>query len=203
MGWGLGGVSREPGSCRSRAPPGPGGHCPSGGRGVGSQARAWAGAAGGTARAAPARGEDAFPVPAGAASPFPPTISGGGGGGSVNLTVAMATPASRQLLAALGRRALPCQGLGGTGKDGAGILGGQPGVRGQKLGQGWLADVRDGYPGHARGCSPRFRPLRSAVWAAARRGAWARGQRSKVRGQKGNPTLTSASSPILFRLPGH
>ena len=164
MGWGLGGVSREPGFCRSRAPPGPGGHCPSGGRGVGSQARAWAGAAGGTARAAPARGEDAFPVPAGAASPFPPTISGG----SVNLTVAMATPASRQLLAALGRRALPCQGLRGTGKDGAGISGGQHGVRGQKLGQGWPSDVRDVRPGHARGCSPRFRPLRSAVLAEER-----------------------------------
>lgn len=42
MGWGLGGVPSRLGFCYSRAPPGPGGRCPSGGQGVVSQAGAWA-----------------------------------------------------------------------------------------------------------------------------------------------------------------
>lgn len=138
MGWGLGGVSRQAGSCCSSARPP---HqawrpLPLGGPGCGqpSQGLGWArpgqqSLLGPGCAATLARGEDAFPLPSGAASPFPPTISGSG---SVNLTVAMATPASRQLLAASGRRALPCQGLGGAGKEGAGILGGQPGVRGRE-----------------------------------------------------------------------
>lgn len=81
MGWGLGGVPSRQDSCCSRALPGPGGHCPSGGLWCGqpSQGLGWA------RPAKPpeprlsrdiAQGEDALPLPSGATSPFPPTESG-------------------------------------------------------------------------------------------------------------------------------
>lgn len=57
---------------------------------------------------------------------------------------------------------------------------------GQRPGEGWLSNIGDWHPGGARGRSPRFRPLTSAVSSlgpGVMRGAWAWGQRSKVRAQ--------------------
>ena len=194
MGWGLGGVSRQAGLLllQGHPPPQAWRPLPLGGPGCGqpSQGLGWArpgqqSLLGPGCAATLARGEDAFPLPSGAASPFPPTISGSG---SVNLTVAMATPASRQLLAASGRRALPCQGLGGRREGGGRDL--RRATWGQRPGEGWLSNIRDWHPGGARGRSPRFRPLTSAVSSlgpGVMRGAWAWGQRSKVRGQSREP----------------
>lgn len=105
-----------------------------------------------------ARGEDAFPLPSGAASPFPPTISGSG---SVNLTVAMATPASRQLLAAWEGGLFQARGWGMPGRRGRDLRRGSlgSGVRGWD--QGSQSSIRDRHPGQEWQRSPRFRQQQS------------------------------------------
>lgn len=146
MRWGLGGVSRQAGLLRlQRSPPPPAleATAPRGtrlrsaesGPGLG-----WPKLAKppGPGLCRDVAGRRRFSSPSGAASPFPPTISGGG-----NLTVAMATPASRQPLALSGRRALP--GAGGRREGGGGDL--RRGDLGSGVGgwgaQGWSSVIGD------------------------------------------------------------
>lgn len=146
------GVGAGRGFPASRAPAAPGlprprGHCPLG-AGCGQPGREPGAQAGGTSQKAAAlvRGKRfLFPqVP-------PPSLEqpASGGGGKRQPHSCHGNPGLQAAAGSVGKRALPCQGLGGTGKDGAGILGGQPGVRvrswaGLAVRQGWVLEPRGG-----------------------------------------------------------
>lgn len=137
MGWGLGGSPGRLGSCCSRAPPRPWRPLPLREPGCG-QPRPGLGGRGrqsllSPGRAETSRGEDALPVPSGAASPFPPTISGR----QRQPHSCYGNPGLQAAAGSAGKEGSATPRARGTpGRTGRGSEEGQPGVRGQRLGAG-------------------------------------------------------------------